>query len=136
MSQMKYIYVIIMYCCYVENNIVIAPVMPQTYLTSLLQRINNSHYKLKNIWDVLKIIMLILIMPTPTFFTWQICNRDLIVESILLTLILVSIKQKKFHLVLTKLSSYDKYFINFFYHIPQLSTSNDATSNWIKVMFL
>jgi len=51
----------------VEKNIVITPIMPQTYLISLLQRINNSHYKLKNIWDVLKIIMLILIMPTPTF---------------------------------------------------------------------
>jgi hypothetical protein len=67
MSQMKKNKIIIMYYCYVENNIVIAPIMPQTYLTSLLQIINNSHYKLKIIWDVLKVIMLILIMPTPTF---------------------------------------------------------------------
>jgi hypothetical protein len=50
-------------------------------------------------------------------------------ESILLTLVLVSIRQKKFHLVLTKLSIYHKYFIKKIYHIPQLSTSIDATSN-------
>ncbi len=65
----------------------------------------------------------------PDFFMWQICNRDLIAESILLTLVLVSIRQKKFHLVLTKLPIYNKYFIKNNYHIPQLSTSNDATSN-------
>lgn len=68
----------------------------------------------------------------PNFFTWQICNRDWIVESILLTSILVSFRQKKIHLVLTKLSIYDKYFIKKNYHIPQPSTSNDSTSNLNK----